>query len=740
MKKLFIILLLFFLVFNLNILKKDIYGKSKITLEKLEETMIDEIYFTYLDLDLTNDEIKSIEYYQDNPLIFGMYTIDGYYQEYNNIKIGKNYFTVKQLEEVFNLNIELVIDDFHTIMEMYYNEEIDFVPGLINNGNREDFFYFAQYNVQTDIYMFDNEYINISDVYGLDNKVIAKETGMQIISDEYIDFLASKGIEITIVEYDNILDAVTDLETNIDYILHSNNVDLIKLGLDFIDAVNFVNAYDLYLSSQKNNDYLNILNAIDIAFDYGLDENSDSYEEKLLNLLFEEHVYFTDDEIAFINDTLSKPVKVTSSSNWIPYVYANDNNEIEGYAYDLFTVLSDNIGLNYDFNFDPNYTWNELLDDMGRNNSVIKYDVAIADSVSEYEDDFATYSYPIRSEEVYVVGLADTNPIGNFFDLQDKKVGIIPYFAATTYLKTNLVFKDFVVYQNLSDMVKGLKSGEIEYFAVVRSEYEGLHFIKKNYDIIPKFTIRHDFDIAILFPKDGDNTEILKKLYNKAIVLSDTTSVSEDYFDMQVDLNKVVQKRTVTTIVVSSLILITSLSIITSIYVRFLRKRMYQDELTKVLNRRSLFKNTKVFQYKYLYYLDLDNFKDINDEFGHKIGDEVLVHITNSLSARSSKKIYRMGGDEFIILSNNIELLDEFNSDEMVYKKDNFNIGVTYSVGAICVEDHQDLKLDQIVRYADFAMYEAKNGGKNKQVFVTNEIISKCDNRNISLKTRNVIR
>lgn len=732
-----IVLIIFILFLTAIFSVSTVSGEEEITLQNLETTYINKIDFTHADLNLTLEEIHAVEKYQNEAVNFGLYEIDGYYQELNSIEFGIHYQTMKQIERVFNTNISYVTEDFETIMVDYYAGNFDLVPGLIKTGNREDEFYFSNYNVAADIYLFSNSYIDIYDVYDLDDIVIAKQTGMKIISDEYVDYLDSRGIEITIIDYDNITDAVEDLGISIDYIIHSKNIDLIQQGLNFIDAADFLNGYELYLTSKIDDDLIYFMSAVDKAFDYGLEENIIEYGEQLEALSFESGTYFSAEELAFIQNTKENPIKVTSASKWIPYLYENESGALEGYGYDIFLALTANLGLSYEFEYDPTLSWNDMLDTLGRNSNEIEYDMAILDSVTNYEDDFGVYSYPIRTEEVYVVGLSGTPLLESLFDLNSKKVGIIPFYSATTYLETNLVFKDFYVYDNLDDMVQALKNGEIEYFALIKSEYEGLYYMQKNYDIFPKFTIRENFDVAMLFPEQGENTELLLSLYNKALQLSDTEYVSDEYFYMQVDLNEVVQKRTVNIIVglVSLIIIVTGAGLYW--YFVVLRKRLMHDELTKQLNRKALFTQANITNFQYLYYFDFDNFKDINDQFGHKTGDNVLVQISNTIKDNFEGELYRLGGDEFVLLSSNKYEIIDLRGSNFVFIEDNMDISITFSIGAVHIKKYNSLSLDELVRYADIAMYEAKKQGGNKLIYVYDELITKYEKSLLDPSSRN---
>lgn len=706
-----------------------VQGEEAKTLANLESRYLDNIGFDYLDLDLTTEELQAVERLQLETIHVGLYEIDGYYQDYDGTSIGRHYHTMKQLEQVFDLNITYTTGSFDAIMQNYYDGDFDIVPGLILTGDREDFFHFAEYNVVADIYLYSNDYIDIDDVYDLDGIVLGKQTGMKIVTDEYVDFLAEQGINLTLVEYDDISDAIDDIGVTIDHIVHSRDVDLIQQGLNFMVGDDFLNSYNLILTSSKDEDIVLLMNAIDKAFSYGLERNIVDYGIELEHLMFQEGIYFTEEEKAFIASTTSNPIQVTSSSDWIPYLYENEDGELEGYAYDMFVTLTNNLNLNYQFEFDPSLSWDDMFDTLGQNGNDILYDVAMLDSVTKYEDDFYVYSYPIHTEEAYVVGLYDTPWIENLFELQDENVGIIPFYAATTYLQTNLVFKEFYEYDTLEDMIDALNAGEIDYFALIKSEYEGLYYLQKHYNITPKYSIRSDFDVALLLPLQGENTDILLSLYNKAIVLSDTSSVSEEYFRMQVDLNDVVLRRTVSTIMIGIAVIIVFLTGSTIWYLRTLNQKMHLDELTKLFNRRALFTKTNIKDFAYLYFFDFDNFKDVNDQYGHNVGDEVLVYLTKMFQENFEGNVYRIGGDEFVLLSSTKYDINALRHDRFRYTLNDLNVSVTFSVGAIDVARYDSI--DELLRYADFAMYEAKKFGKDNLVFVTDEVVAKYDNQHI---------
>ena len=123
-----------------------------------------------------------------------------------------------------------------------------------------------------------------------------------------------------------------------------------------------------------------------------------------------------------------------------------------------------------------------------------------------------------------------------------------------------------------------------------------------------------------------------------------------------------------------------------------------------------------------LLFIDIDNFKDINDKFGHAIGDKVLVRIATILknNIRKSDLIARWGGEEFVIAYINSSFEDSLLTTEKLkdliendYILKDLNQGnITASFGLTTLK--KDDKADDLINRADIAMYESKNSGKNR--------------------------
>jgi len=122
-------------------------------------------------------------------------------------------------------------------------------------------------------------------------------------------------------------------------------------------------------------------------------------------------------------------------------------------------------------------------------------------------------------------------------------------------------------------------------------------------------------------------------------------------------------------------------------------------------------------------FLDLDNFKPINDLYGHEIGDELLVEVAKRIKSiiRDEDTASRQGGDEFVLLLGDIDQLSQceqmlnrvLTSLSQPYLIDTLSLTISASIGfSLYPTDNTDL--DTLMRHADQAMYQAKQAGRNR--------------------------
>lgn len=153
------------------------------------------------------------------------------------------------------------------------------------------------------------------------------------------------------------------------------------------------------------------------------------------------------------------------------------------------------------------------------------------------------------------------------------------------------------------------------------------------------------------------------------------------------------------------------------------------DHLTKIFNRIRIEEQLKIENDRFKRYttkysvilLDIDNFKSVNDNYGHDVGDQVLISISNLLkrNIRSTDIIGRWGGEEFIIvcadagldgatqLADNLRLLIETSIFDTIGS-------LTCSFGTAEIQKNETVK--NLIKRSDMALYAAKDQGRNRVV------------------------
>ncbi|MDQ7016528.1 MAG: EAL domain-containing protein, partial [Gammaproteobacteria bacterium] len=141
-------------------------------------------------------------------------------------------------------------------------------------------------------------------------------------------------------------------------------------------------------------------------------------------------------------------------------------------------------------------------------------------------------------------------------------------------------------------------------------------------------------------------------------------------------------------------------------------------------------------------FLDLDSFKSVNDTLGHKAGDKLLQAVSKRLQVcvRAMDMVARFGGDEFVVLlqdihdAENAAVISEkiIHSLAEPFRVKNRDIYIGCSIG-ISLFPEDSLGADQLLQYADMAMYRAKEAGRNNFQFFTTGMQEKV-NRNMELE------
>ncbi len=159
------------------------------------------------------------------------------------------------------------------------------------------------------------------------------------------------------------------------------------------------------------------------------------------------------------------------------------------------------------------------------------------------------------------------------------------------------------------------------------------------------------------------------------------------------------------------------------------------DQLSGLFNRRAyeqdgnlLLENARRLKLSLcIFMLDIDNFKDYNDAFGHQKGDEAIkvqASILKRVFQRQSDIIGRFGGEEFIVITANMsdhdaqkmaqKVLDAWAEERIPHGQGSGAEYLSCSIGISNLVPKRKIKLEQLIGYADNALYDAKSNGRNQ--------------------------
>lgn len=157
-----------------------------------------------------------------------------------------------------------------------------------------------------------------------------------------------------------------------------------------------------------------------------------------------------------------------------------------------------------------------------------------------------------------------------------------------------------------------------------------------------------------------------------------------------------------------------------------------RDGLTSLFNKNYFTKRSKELMAQdstksiVCIFLDIDNFKNVNDSFGHAYGDEVLKKVADILknTFRKEDLTSRFGGDEFCILLTNVpiksvtkQLESVLSSLRLEFKRGGKTVRISTSIGAVYCEKSEKYDYHALFEEADKALYESKQRGKNQFTF-----------------------
>ena len=304
--------------------------------------------------------------------------------------------------------------------------------------------------------------------------------------------------------------------------------------------------------------------------------------------------------------------------------------------------------------------------------------------------------------------------------------------------------------RDITQQLKSQKALEV-YENVIKNTSEGIMITDKNNHIV--FTNKAFFDITQYEEKDvlGKNPSILKSgVHTKKFYKNMWESIIKngkwkgEIWNKHKDDGIYPELLSINTLknkngeIENYIAIFTDISEIKKSEAK-MRSMAMHDSLTGLPNRTMMssmmshsIKSTKRQQeLMAIMFIDLDNFKTINDNYGHKEGDNVLIETAKRLKnvLREEDIVYRFGGDEFIVTLEHIKNSEDIakvarklnQSLQIPYQTNDYTFYISCSIG-IAIYPNDASNVDELIKNADAAMYQAKNKGKNRYSFYSHKL------------------
>ena len=680
-----------------------------------------------------------IAYAKDNTINVGFSEVDGFSKLIDGKYTGYLYEYLMEISKFTGWKYNFIECTPDEITTKLMNGEIDLAGAMLKNDFTETLFDFPEYDIGASYYTIsvlkNNTTIVETDFKTLNNITVGVVEGSSAI-DKFYKFCENNNIKnIKIIEYDK----------NSDNLLHTalknKEIDAI-LAKDLLlskdeRVVTKFASRPYYLATTKGND------AIIKELNYSISQIrqiSPNYSISLYNKYFQVednyHLSLTHDEMEFLKNI--KKIKAVYVNNFAPLQNWNSKNKKpEGISIDIANIISKK--LNIDIELQVVDSFEEALNFIKEHKADILIGIPNNYSFMDEYNLYMTKSYissPIFKIENKLTVNAD----------EYNKILALPkkYLYDLDISIENIDSSKIIYYDNIEDCINAVNKGTADYtygdlYSIESNTREKYY---KNISVIYKNKLNNDLCIGL----SNNNDVLLLRIINKII-----NSISDEELNIIVYKNTLYTKNKITLqsfiysnyievmIFIISILVITSLSTYIIMKIRLqnknkqnslLKEKSETDSLTGIFNRgackeliSNYIENKSNDLYGAFFIIDIDNFKGVNDNLGHKIGDDVLKDLADNLKRlfRKSDIVGRWGGDEFIVFMKDLDFSNLHVASKIATNLCNtMNKTVTYndisqnislSIGIVFTKDN--INFTELYQKADEILYTVKENGKN---------------------------
>ena len=528
-----------------------------------------------------------------------------------------------------------------------------------------------------------------------------------------------------VIEYKNTLEMIEALSTSkvdvcidnalaVNYVMSENIITNIKNG-GYIKLENPDNGF--HFVSHK--DTPELASIFDKAFQTLSMNEKLELQEKWFYKKEKNDIYLTEEEVQWIKN--NPTVLVGGEMDWAPFDFV-ENGTYKGITNDYLNLISQKTGLK--FKIITGLTWGELVESFQDKKIDILPAVYYSDSRVEYGSHTQSY-YHVRD----YIFVKDDSSIESMQDLRGKTIAIPKGYI--TGDKIQKIYPDINILQTRSirDSISSVLNGEAD--ATMEIQAVMSYILKTNAIAGIKVVPQNDFEaypLRMLVQKDNDTLFSIINKTIRDIDKDEQNTIAKRWINIYYD--EFLDKQTIIYIGIVFLLMIIIFSTrhhYTDKLNKELRLLASTDSMTKLYNRRYFMEMSKPIldlnkRNKtdiVIAMLDIDKFKNINDTYGHKIGDDVIISFASILQeqCRKSDIISRWGGEEFVILfpTTNIdgalaisEKIRKVVENSVIKLEGNRKLKFTVSIGISKFNNESEINIEASIYRADEALYEAK--------------------------------
>jgi polar amino acid transport system substrate-binding protein len=451
----------------------------------------------------------------------------------------------------------------------------------------------------------------------------------------------------------------------------------------------------------------------------GLNKKNSTFETNSI-ILNKTNIVLNDNEIKYLeNNNFALLVE----DNNIPFSFKLTN-KLNGIEIDFWNLISKKLSKSFNIQ--------EIMQDKIFNIFSNSINTKFVYSFEKKNNKGYLLTEPLAQIPIALATKNNKNFVTNLSSLKDSQIGVLENLKITSVLQKEYPNIKFININSTDEGISKLEKNEI--FGLIDNIYTISHKINKNHNNLKiNSLINHKLNLYIqVEEKDFIFINILNNTINR-FSKEDIDTILNNYqfilYPKEIDFYFITK-------IIIPFILLIAIFIYFNIKLKKEIKRRKEielqlselankDSLTNISNRRKIqeiceleIARVKRYESKLsIIFFDVNNFKYINDSFGHHLGDEVLVKITSLLekNLRETDSIGRWGGDEFLIIVPETDLFQCTNividlEEKLKTIEFSESINVTCSFGIAVYEENDDL--DSLLKKADESMYHKKSNHK----------------------------